>query len=191
MALQASQLHQPNPSTSERACIVGTTQNQPLPTTCPPTILLQLTNARHHTGRKNTSQPAERACEQPGSAYHHREWRKKQVHHQPASREGMRAAWQRLSPGMENKTNTPEQGGAHSRRLHPSEAARPALMSRAAHAVESKAVVHIEVAVQPTPLPGLRCGARLARRASPPRRPTPVVRSEGAGGGAHPPACAF
>jgi hypothetical protein len=31
---------------------------------------------------------------------------------------------------------------------------------------------------QPTPLPGLRCGARLARRASatPPRRPTPVVR---------------
>jgi hypothetical protein len=31
MALQASQLHQPNPSTSERACIVGTTQTQPLP----------------------------------------------------------------------------------------------------------------------------------------------------------------
>jgi hypothetical protein len=31
---------------------------------------------------------------------------------------------------------------------------------------------------QPTPLPGLRCGTRLARRASPPRRPTlhtPVV----------------
>jgi hypothetical protein len=51
MALQASQLHQPNPSTSERACIVGTTQNQPLPTTRPPAImLLQLTNARHHKG---------------------------------------------------------------------------------------------------------------------------------------------
>ena len=51
MVLRASQLHQPNPSTSERACIVGTTQNQPLPTTRrPPTALLQLTNARHHKG---------------------------------------------------------------------------------------------------------------------------------------------
>ena len=50
MVLQASQLHQPNPSTSERACIVGTTQNQPLPTTRPPAILLQLKNARHHKG---------------------------------------------------------------------------------------------------------------------------------------------
>jgi hypothetical protein len=40
-----------------------------------------------------------------------------------------------------------QQGRAHSRRLHPAEAARPALMSRAAHAVESKAVVRIEVAV--------------------------------------------
>jgi hypothetical protein len=39
---------------------------------------------------------------------------------------------------------------------------------------------------QPTPLTALRCGARLARRPSPPRRPTPAVRSEG-GGGAHPP----
>ena len=48
MVLQASQLHQPNPSTSERACIAGTTQNQSLPTTRPPTILLQLTNAWHH-----------------------------------------------------------------------------------------------------------------------------------------------
>jgi hypothetical protein len=38
---------------------------------------------------------------------------------------------------------------------------------------------------QPAPLPGLRCGARSARRASPPRRPTPLARSEG-GGGAHP-----
>jgi hypothetical protein len=52
MVLQASQLHQPNPSTSERACIVGTTQNQPLPTTHPPTILsvATITNARHHKG---------------------------------------------------------------------------------------------------------------------------------------------
>jgi hypothetical protein len=32
---------------------------------------------------------------------------------------------------------------------------------------------------QPTALPGLRCGARLAHRASPSWRPTPVVRSEG------------
>jgi hypothetical protein len=39
---------------------------------------------------------------------------------------------------------------------------------------------------QPTPLPGLRCETRLARRASPPRRPTPAVRSAG-GVGAHPP----
>jgi hypothetical protein len=37
-----------------------------------------------------------------------------------------------------------------------------------------------------TPLPGLRGGTRLAHRAAPPQRPTPVVRSEG-GGGAHPP----
>ena len=50
MVLQASRLHQPNPSTSERACIVGTMQTQPLPTTHPPTILLQLANARHHKG---------------------------------------------------------------------------------------------------------------------------------------------
>ena len=40
-----------------------------------------------------------------------------------------------------------QQGRAHIRRLHPDWAARPALMSRAAHAVESKAVVRIEVAV--------------------------------------------
>jgi hypothetical protein len=39
-----------------------------------------------------------------------------------------------------------QQGRAHIRRLHPDWAARPALMSRAAHAVESKAVVRIEVA---------------------------------------------
>jgi hypothetical protein len=45
-----------------------------------------------------TSQPAERgACEQPGTTYR-REWRKKK--NQAVSREGMRAAWQRLSPGM-------------------------------------------------------------------------------------------
>jgi hypothetical protein len=40
-----------------------------------------------------------------------------------------------------------QQGRAHIRRLHPDWAARPALMDRAAQAVESKAVVRIEVAV--------------------------------------------
>ena len=45
-----------------------------------------------------------------------------------------------------------QQGRAQSRRLHPDWAARPALMSRAANAVESKAVVRIEVAVSPRPL---------------------------------------
>jgi hypothetical protein len=54
-------------------------------------------------------------------------------------------------------------------------------------------VVRIEVAVrQPTALPGPRCGwSELGLRthgASPPRRPTPMARSEG-GGGAHPPGC--
>jgi hypothetical protein len=39
-----------------------------------------------------------------------------------------------------------KQGRARIRRLRPDGAARPALMSRAAHAVESKAVVLIEVA---------------------------------------------
>jgi hypothetical protein len=45
---------------------------------------------------------------------------------------------------------------------------------------------------QPTPLPGLRCGARLARRAFPPRRPTPtpVVRSAGGLGSTSACACA-
>jgi hypothetical protein len=38
-----------------------------------------------------TSQPAERKCEQPGSAYH-REWRKNKCTSQPASREKMRPA---------------------------------------------------------------------------------------------------
>jgi hypothetical protein len=47
-----------------------------------------------------------------------------------------------------------QQGRAHIRRLHPDWAARPALMSRAAHAVESKAVVRIEVAVSPRPCLG-------------------------------------
>jgi hypothetical protein len=56
-----------------------------------------------------------------------------------------------------------QQGRAHIRRLRPDWAARPYLMSpmrRAAHAVESKAVVRIEDRSrrQPTPLPGLRCG---------------------------------
>jgi hypothetical protein len=51
------------------------------------------------------------------------------------------------------------QGRAHIRRLHPDWAAPPALMSRAAHAVESKAVVRIEVAVSPRPCLG--CAVEL------------------------------
>jgi hypothetical protein len=69
-------------------------------------------------------------------------------------------------------------------RVHPAGAVRPALMGRAAHSVGAK-----ESRRPPTPLClGSRqgCGTRLAHRASPPRRPTPVVHSEG-GGGAHPP----
>jgi hypothetical protein len=67
-----------------------------------------------------------------------------------------------------------QQGCAHIRRPHPNQAARPALMRRAAHAVESKAVVRIEVAVTPRPCLGcvvelvLRVGAPL-RRDVPPR----------------------
>jgi hypothetical protein len=49
--------------------------------------------------------------------------------------------------------------GAHIRRLLPDWAARPALLSRAAHAVESKAVVRIEVAVSPRPCLG--CAVEL------------------------------
>jgi hypothetical protein len=52
-----------------------------------------------------------------------------------------------------------QQGHAHIRRLHPDWAARPALMRRAAHAVESKAVVRIEVAVSPRPCLG--CAVEL------------------------------
>jgi hypothetical protein len=54
------------------------------------------------------------------------------------------------------------QGRAHSRRLHLDWATRPALMSRAAHAVESKAVVRIEVAVSPRPCLG--CAVELVLR---------------------------
>jgi hypothetical protein len=60
----------------------------------------------------------------------------------------------------------------------PGDAARPALMSWAAHAVESKVVVRIEVAVSPRPCLG--CAVELALRVAPlrpPRRPTPAVRS--------------
>jgi hypothetical protein len=62
-------------------------------------------------------------------------------------------------------------GKGRSRRPYHDGAARPALMSRAAHAVESKAVVRIEVAAspRPCPLPGLRC-VELALRAAPLRR---------------------
>jgi hypothetical protein len=52
-----------------------------------------------------------------------------------------------------------QQGRAHIRRLHPDWAARPALMRRAAHAVESKAVGRIEVAVSPRPCLG--CAVEL------------------------------
>ena len=64
-----------------------------------------------------------------------------------------------------------QQGRAHIRRLHPDWAARPALMSRAAHAVESKAVVRIEVAVSPRPCLG--CAVELVLRVAPPRRGVP------------------
>jgi hypothetical protein len=61
-----------------------------------------------------------------------------------------------------------QQGRAHIRRLHPDWAARQALMSRAAHAVESKAVVRIEVAVSPRPCLG--CAVELVLRVAPLRR---------------------
>jgi hypothetical protein len=64
-----------------------------------------------------------------------------------------------------------QQGRAHSRRLHPDEAARPSLMRRAAHAVESKAVVRIEVAVSPRPCLG--CAVELVLRVAPLRRGVP------------------
>jgi hypothetical protein len=61
-----------------------------------------------------------------------------------------------------------QQGRAHIRRLRPDWAARPALMSLAAHAVESKAVVRIEVAVSPRPCLG--CAVELVLRVAPLRR---------------------
>jgi hypothetical protein len=64
-----------------------------------------------------------------------------------------------------------QQGRAHLRRLHPDWAARPALMSRAAHAVESKAVVRIEVAVSPRPCLG--CAVEPVLRVAPLRRGVP------------------
>jgi hypothetical protein len=64
-----------------------------------------------------------------------------------------------------------QQGRAHIRRLHPDWAARPALMSRAAHAVGSKAVVRIEVAVSPRPCLG--CAVGLVLRVAPLRRGIP------------------
>jgi hypothetical protein len=53
-----------------------------------------------------------------------------------------------------------QQGRAKIRRLRPSGADRPARMSRAAHAVENKALVRIEVAVSPRPCLG--CAVELA-----------------------------
>jgi hypothetical protein len=67
-----------------------------------------------------------------------------------------------------------QQGRAHIRRLHPDWAARSALMSRAAHAVESKAVVRIEVAVSPRPCLG--CAVELVLRVAPLRRGVPPRR---------------
>jgi hypothetical protein len=64
-----------------------------------------------------------------------------------------------------------QQGRAHIRRLHPDWAARPALMRWAAHAVESKAVVRIEVAVSPRPCLG--CAVELVLRVAPLRRGVP------------------
>jgi hypothetical protein len=71
-----------------------------------------------------------------------------------------------------------QQGRAHSRRLHPDWAARRALMSRAAHAVESKAVVRTEVAVSPRPCLG--CAVELVLRA---RRCLPVYADPGSTAG--------
>jgi hypothetical protein len=76
------------------------------------------------------------------------------------------------------------------RRLRPAGTTPPALMGRAARPVGAKAVVRIEVAVSPRPCMG--CAVELVllahRTSRPPRRPTPVARSEGGGGGsAHPP----
>jgi hypothetical protein len=53
-----------------------------------------------------------------------------------------------------------QQGRAHSHRLHPGDAARPALMGWPAHAVESKVVVRIEVSVSPRPCLG--CAVELS-----------------------------
>jgi hypothetical protein len=55
-----------------------------------------------------------------------------------------------------------QQGRAHSRRLRPDWAARPARMGRAAHAGESKAVVRIEVTVSPRPCLG--CAVELEKK---------------------------
>jgi hypothetical protein len=61
-----------------------------------------------------------------------------------------------------------QQGRAHSPRPRPDGAARAALMSWAAHAVESKAEVRTEVAVSPRPCLG--CAVELVRRVAPLRR---------------------
>ena len=50
-------------------------------------------------------------------------------------------------------------------RLHPDWATRPALTSRAAHAVESKAVFRIEVVLSPRPCLG--CAVELVLRVAP------------------------
>jgi hypothetical protein len=62
-------------------------------------------------------------------------------------------------------------GARASAASNPVGAARPALMRRAAHAVESKAVVRIEVAVSPRPCLG--CAVEPALRVAPLRRGVP------------------
>jgi hypothetical protein len=57
-----------------------------------------------------------------------------------------------------------QQGRAHICHIRTDKAARPALMRRAAHAVGSKAVVRIKVAVSPRPCLGFFGGLYTARR---------------------------
>jgi hypothetical protein len=78
------------------------------------------------------------------------------------------------------KINSTHLAGAPSAaRLHPDGAARPAPISRPAHAVGSKAVVRIEVAVSPRPVAWAAlwnspCASRLSAAASHPSRSPPA-----------------
>jgi hypothetical protein len=80
-----------------------------------------------------------------------------------------------------------QQGRAHSRRLCPNRAARPALMGR--HTPSKAKPWSASKSPSAHARPCLGCAVELALRVAPlapPRRPTPVVRSAG-GVGAHPP----